>query len=189
MADDERDLIEIPPGFRSREAASFLSQLDDLSRRMGEDTRGLTPAELEWQPAPGMNTIGMLLAHLAIVEVFWTCRGLEGAAEVPDVKLLGIGGDDDGMPLPDGGMPPRALAGLDLASFDAMLASARERLRATAMALDDADLDREQTRSHAGGKTQRLNARWLLYHMLEHLAGHYGQILLLRHQYRATRRA
>jgi hypothetical protein len=27
--------------------------------------------------------------------------------------------------------------------------------------------------------------RWTLYHMLEHLAGHYGQILLLRHQYRA----
>ncbi len=26
--------------------------------------------------------------------------------------------------------------------------------------------------------------RWVLYHMLEHFSGHYGQILLLRHLYR-----
>jgi hypothetical protein len=30
--------------------------------------------------------------------------------------------------------------------------------------------------------------RWVLYHMLEHFSGHYGQILLLRHQYRDRER-
>jgi hypothetical protein len=30
----------------------------------------------------------------------------------------------------------------------------------------------------------RVSRRWILYHLLEHQAGHYGQILLLRHQYR-----
>jgi len=28
--------------------------------------------------------------------------------------------------------------------------------------------------------------RWTLYHLLEHEAGHYGQILLLRHQARVA---
>ena len=39
-----------------------------------------------------------------------------------------------------------------------------------------------QTR--ASGATMILNRRWTLYHMLEHYAGHYGQILLLIHQYK-----
>jgi hypothetical protein len=30
----------------------------------------------------------------------------------------------------------------------------------------------------------RVGRRWILYHLLEHQAGHYGQILLLRHWYR-----
>ena len=69
--------IEPPAGFRSREAALFVAQLDDQSRRLTADTLALTPAALEWQPAPGQNTMGMLLAHIAYWEVFWTRMVLE----------------------------------------------------------------------------------------------------------------
>jgi hypothetical protein len=31
------------------------------------------------------------------------------------------------------------------------------------------------------------NVGWALYHAIEHFAGHYGQVNLLRHQYRAMR--
>jgi hypothetical protein len=67
-----RKVLEMPAGFRSKEAASCFAQLDDQSARLTEDTRQLTPEAIAWQPAPGMNTIGMLLAHIAIVEAF--CR-------------------------------------------------------------------------------------------------------------------
>lgn len=186
MTQVRRNVIEIPPGYSSREAASFLAQMDDLSHRLTLDTRGLAIEELAWQAAPGMNTIGMLLAHNAIVEVYWTCRGIEGLAEVPCFTLLGIGDDDDGMPLAAGGAPPATLAGRELAFFDGLLAAARARLRDAARPLTDADLDREQTRVHSAGSAQTVNVRWLLYHMLEHYAGHYAQVLLLRRQYRAA---
>jgi len=38
------------------------------------------------------------------------------------------------------------------------------------------------------GMRHAQSVRWILYHVLEHQAGHYGQILLLRHQYRDRRR-
>jgi hypothetical protein len=38
------------------------------------------------------------------------------------------------------------------------------------------------------GRRMRFNTRWILHHLLEHFAGHYGQMLLLRHQYRDRRR-
>ena len=48
-----------------------MAQMDDQSRRLTEHTRGATADELAWQPAPGLQTIGMLLAHIAVVEVYW----------------------------------------------------------------------------------------------------------------------
>ena len=64
--------LSVPTGYHSQEVALFVGMLDDQLRLLTEDTRGLTVEQLAWQPAPGMNTIGMLLAHIAIVEVFWT---------------------------------------------------------------------------------------------------------------------
>src|SRR5882672_2177330 len=101
MAVALRDLLLVPKGYRSPEVASFVEQLDTLTRYLKKDLRGITRRELEWQPAPGMNTIGMLLAHLAIVEIWWIDIGLRRipAAKVDFVGQIGIGGDDDGMPL------------------------------------------------------------------------------------------
>src|SRR5262245_1362340 len=106
-----REVLAMPTGFRSREAASFVAQLDDQSKRLTEGTRGLKAAALEWQPAPGLNTIGMLLAHIAIVEVFWTQVGPLGLSAYETESTLGIGVDDDGMPLAPGGGPPATLRG------------------------------------------------------------------------------
>jgi uncharacterized damage-inducible protein DinB len=181
--------IALPEGFRSREAGLFVAQLNDQNRRLTIDTRGITPAELEWQPAPGMNTIGMLLAHLAIVEVWW--NGLIFLeVEKPDIDgILGIGVDDDGMPVAEDGLPPRTLAGKSMEFYDDLLARARAHLTATARGLDDAAIERTVTRTRQDGSLRSVTGRWTLYHILEHLAGHYGQILLLRHQYRVAQAA
>lgn len=179
-----RSFILPPPDFRSREAGSFIAQLDDQNQGLTEDTRDLTPAALEWQPRPGLNTIGMLFAHIAIVEVFWTQVGPLGLSAYETESELGIGMDDDGMPIPEGGLPPANLRGKSLAYYDDLLARARVFSRRALAALPDADLDREIQRTRRDGSVQVVNMRWVLYHMVEHEAGHYGQINLLAHQYR-----
>jgi uncharacterized damage-inducible protein DinB len=179
-----REVLEMPAGFRSREAASFFAQLNDQSARLAEDTRLLTPDALAWQPSPGMNTIGMLIAHIAIVEVFWTQVGPLGMTTFESESILGIGIDDDGMPLAEGGSPPATLRGKDLAWYDDLLSRSRAYAQKAMAALSDADLERDITRTRRDGSVHVTTMRWVLYHMVEHLAGHYGQINLLAHQYR-----
>ena len=188
MATLDRSIILAPPDFRSREGGSFIAQLDDQNQRLTDDTRALTPAALAWQPAPGLNTIGMLLAHIAIVEVFWTQIGPLGQTATETESVLGIGMDDDGMPIPEGGLPPANLQGKGLAYYDDLLARARAYSRREIAALTDADLDREIRRERMNGSVQHVNVRWIFYHLVEHEAGHYGQINLLAHQYRLTGR-
>ena len=175
-------LIVAAPEFASRELGSFFAQMDDQTRRLGDDTRGIAPDELQWQPAPGNNTIGMLLAHLAIVEVFWYSI----AAEVPfDCRaVIGIGEDDDGLPCAEGAGPPATLAGKDLAFYDDLIARGRQYAKQIARTWSDADLDLRIQRTRADGTVTNHNRRWIAYHVLEHFAGHYGQILLLRHLHR-----
>jgi uncharacterized damage-inducible protein DinB len=188
MTSPSRYAIEAPPGFRSREAALFVAQLEDQTRRLTADTCTLTPAELEWQPATGQNTIGMLLAHIAYWEVFWTRLVLEDRPlpfEVRDV--LGLDRGDIGTPLPADGRPPTGLAGREVAYFHDLLARARAHTVEAARALADADLEREVIRQRPDGSQNAVTVRWALYHMLEHLAAHYGQVNLMRHLQRAGR--
>jgi pimeloyl-ACP methyl ester carboxylesterase len=50
----------------------------------------------------------------------------------------------------------------------------------------DSDLEREITRTRPDGTQRVINVRWYFYHILEHYSGHYGQVLLLRHLYKAA---
>ena len=173
------------PGTASPLAGRFLWQLDDQSRRLGEDTRGATAAELAWQPAPGMNTIGMLLAHIAAVEVGWIRAAVHGL-DRDSVEVLGIGKREIGIPLDADGLPPAALAGRELAFFDDLLERGRAHTRAALAPLTDADLERRfrTPASWDPGGTFEGTIGWALYHVLEHEAAHYGQINLLRHHHR-----
>ena len=180
-----RDILELPSGYASAEVSAFMASLDDQTALLRNDLKDITPQEIEWQPAPGFNTIGMLLAHLAIVEVHWTQVGLRREPQSDTMPVLGIDVmDGDGMPIPAGGAPPAHLAGKPLAYFDDLLDRARAFAKETAVTFTAQDLERQHTRVRRDGDQQELNGRWVLYHMLEHFSGHYGQILLLRHQYR-----
>ncbi len=179
-------ILEPAEGMKSKLVGHFLWQLDDQSRRLTEDSRGATPEELAWQPAPGMNTIGMLFAHVALVETAWigaAALGLEWAK----IDVLPVKWPDTGIPLPVGAAPPAALRGKDLAFYDDLMNSARAFTRKALAPLTDADLERRCVRIRVDGSQFEYNVGWALYHALEHEAGHYGQINLLRHQYRLTR--
>lgn len=175
-------------GYRNPEVASFLAQYDDLSGNLWKDLEGITPAELAWQPKRGMNTIGMLLAHLAIVEAFWIQRATTGEDDPELERVLGIGVDDDGMPCPADGGPPRVLKGWTYARFRALEAKARAFAKRRTRAFTAADLERKIRADRRDGLRRSFSVRWILYHLLEHYAGHYGQILLVRHLYRERRK-
>jgi hypothetical protein len=187
MAQSLQTLLEAPPGYRSETVARFVWQLDEQRRVLIEGTRGLSPAELGWQPAPGMNTIGMLLAHIAYAENHLTQVGLEGKATSDTRTAIGISEDEEGMPLASDGPPSPALAGRDLVWFDGLLERARLHTRKVAQALTDADLAREVRRPRPDGTQRIFNLGWVFYHLLEHEAGHRGQINLLQHLARTAR--
>lgn len=185
----ERLTLKLPRGFRSKEAALFIAEMDDLTSQMKVELRGLTVRDLEWQPAPGMNTIGMLLAHLALVETWWILGPALGNDSVDFARVLGIRREDDGIPLAPRGGHPAALRGRPLAWYLRLLARARREVTAAAKSLDDRAVLEPRRRIHPKHRTDyRLDARWAMYHVLEHFAGHYGQILLLKHARRALPR-
>jgi hypothetical protein len=178
-------VLEPATGIRSPEAGSFLAQLDDLSARMFADLRGLTSADLAFQLRPGTNTIGMLLVHCAGAEVHWLLTATTGTGDEPVRRALGIGPDDDGMPLSGKGRPPAHLRGWTLADYRRLHDRARRFTRRALARMSPADVSRGKARLRWNGDKQVMNARWILYHVLEHQAGHYGQMLLLRHVLRA----
>lgn len=186
MAEVMQSFIHPAEGFQSREVGSFYSQLQDQSRVLRESVEGITPQELEWQPEPGMNTIGMLLAHNAVAEVLWTQVALLGITEPDSKPAIGITMEEDGLPIAPDAKAPANLKGKPLAYYEDLLAKARAYLKDAAVKLTDADLDKEITRPRPDGTKRVLNVRWALYHKLEHFAGHRGQIQLLRHMYRAA---
>jgi uncharacterized damage-inducible protein DinB len=186
MTTQRNDIVR-PAGFRSQEAALVIAQMDDQLRLLRDAVKDITVEEIEWQPRPGMNTIGMLLAHLAIVEVWWTMFVVKKDVETDLVPILGIDADDDGMPLEEGGEPPAKLTGKDFAFFDDLLERARKYVKEAAAGVTDGDLTHEITRTRADGSKRVVTVRWYLYHISEHFSGHYGQILLLRHLYRTAR--
>jgi uncharacterized damage-inducible protein DinB len=189
MTDIFRD-IKASGGFNSEQVGLFVAQMDDQNRRLVEDLKDVTPAELGWQSARGMNTIGMLLAHIAIVEVWWMhvgplAKGSTEAAAEPLPGIIGLGLKDDGMPIERaGGLPPKDLAGKDLAFYEDVLRKARNFTKETTVSFTDSDLERTGSLKRRDGSTGTYTVRWVLYHLLEHEAAHYGQISFIRHQYR-----
>ncbi|NOT32920.1 MAG: DUF664 domain-containing protein [Candidatus Eisenbacteria bacterium] len=183
MSTNERLLLELPPG-QTGFGALTIAQLEELTRYLWDDLGAITPAELQWQPSRGHNTIGMLLAHLAVVEVFWTQVGVIGLPEPDTDSVLGMGIDDDGLPLPADAEPPAGLADRDLAWYRDKLEAARRYAAVHLLPLTDAELGSIRIQKRRTGGTREFNLRWVLFHLLEHFAGHYGQILLIRHRYR-----
>lgn len=174
--------VPVPEGYDQATQARIVymaGQLDDQLRRLEESVAGLERETLAWQIAPGRNTIGMLLAHIAVAEAWWIQAGAQGIRELDEVNrivkgVIGIRADEDGLPLPDGGGHPEALAGFALADYLALIHKARLATHVTLRGWTDAELDEPFVL-----KDRRVTKGWILYHVLEHMVAHYGQILLL----------
>ncbi len=173
--------IKVPRGYDPKtqtKVGLFAAQLDDQLKKLKESVAGLTVEQLEWQQRPGMNTIGMLLAHQALVEVWWINVAPAGIPWEPEGKQVIrkiCGFEDDGMPLPPDGTHPEYLRGYTIDKYLEAITRARRSAHREMKTWRDRDLD----------KLYKLNKRqysrmWTLYHVLEHFAGHIGQILILK---------
>ncbi len=156
------------------------AQLDDQLRDLQDVVAGLHVEHLQWQPEPGRNTIGMLLAHIAVAEVFWMQVAAAGPHGTPEAEgrvkeVIGIAGHEDGMPLAACGAHPASLAGMRIEDYLAMLADAREATHATLSSWQDEDLVQTYVL-----EDDRISRAWTVYHVLEHLSSHLGQIRLLK---------
>ena len=182
---ETKKLILVPdPRCRSQEAGVFLAQLEDLHADLAQALDGASPEELGWQPHPGANTIAMLVTHIAIAQVHLTDIGVRLLDKSDVAAVLGLDEMGDGMPLASGASPPASLAGRGREELLALLAKAREHAVHFVAALAEPDLDRRTKRHPAGRAEYEFNVRWMLHHLQEHLAGHLGQVQLLRAAYR-----
>ncbi len=157
--------------------AGMDEQLDGLLRTIAS----WEPRHFEWQVRPGHNTAGMLLAHIAIAELYWgsvASRRFDSMEAIDDhvLERLGLRLDDDGMPAAADALPPRTLAGRTYSDYETMLRGARGHTHAVLLPWTDEDLDRTFL-----WREREFTQRWVVYHIAEHFSGHYGQVLLLRH--------
>ena len=175
-------LLAVPEGYDPDSQAIvglMVASLDDQSRRLRETVAGLEVEHLEWQERPGRNTIGMLMAHLAGTEIGWLYVGCAGLSQdhIKRVMQEHLGLDHAaGMPLPEDGIHPESLTGWDLEGYLDLLARARTATHELLKSWDDPSLDK----TFSGGE-MTISHRWVLYHLLEHFAAHFGQILSLLH--------
>jgi uncharacterized damage-inducible protein DinB len=188
MSQTVRTVVELPEGFASSRAAFLFWGMEQQRRRLIEQVRDLTSDELGWQHAPGMNSIGMLLAHIAFAEAHLVQVGLLAEAKGHAEDVVGITEEDEGLPLPEDGAPSPALAGRPIEFFLDMLARARAQSRDVARRLSDEDLASLVTRPpREDGTIREFDRQWVLFHILEHEAGHIAQVNLMRHLYRKRR--
>jgi uncharacterized damage-inducible protein DinB len=144
----------------------MLPMLEDYAERLGmlhsgihQTVEGLPPAALDWVPGPGMNSLTVLMAHVAGAERYW----------IGDVAGQDPSGRDRDAEF--------RTHGLDAAELQDRLANAFDHSRRVLEGLTPADL--EATRiSPRDGRT--FSVAWCLAHALEHTALHLGHMQVSR---------
>lgn len=158
----------------------FIQELCRANAELRATTVALQRNVLEWQLKAGMNTVGMLIAHVAIVQVYWVIqiinRGniLEAQCSETSQRVLGLGLMDDGVPLqPDGSHPP-LLEGQDSPFYASLLRKAEEYVRLQLAPIVNLDPASE---FYVDGKSR--SVEWILWHILSHSWEHTGQVRLM----------
>lgn len=137
----------------------YLNRLQTLHDNIKEALAGLPAEALDWRPGPEMNSIAVLVVHVAGAERYW----------IGDVAAQEPSGRNRAAEFETRGVPATALS----ERLDESLACARTALTR----LSPEDL--AQARSSARHE-QTFTVAWSLLHALEHTAIHAGHIGLTR---------
>lgn len=156
--------------------ARWLWLLTDIRQRTLDVLSGISERTLNWRPDDDANSIGTLLYHIVAIELDWLyVEILERPDYGPEVVAL--------LPYdirePSGRLKP--VYGENLQNHLARMAAARQLLLEALPPMAAAEFYR----------ARRLDAydvtpEWVLYHLMEHEAGHRGEIAELRRQAELT---
>jgi uncharacterized damage-inducible protein DinB len=134
--------------------ADYLERLEDLQRRLHKDVRNLPAEAMDWSPGPEMNSVAVLLAHIA---------GL--LHEGIDIAL----GDPPGRVREQEFQTRGVLSAEMLRRLDAVIDYARGAL--PRLGLEDLSKERKD-------EDATITCGWALLHALEHAYLHLGHAQL-----------
>ncbi len=164
-----RSLVISPLDAASLDIGRFLWVLEDIRAGTKRIVAGIDAAALDWAPLPALNSIGTLLAHLAIVEADWLYTEVLEHDFPQEVTAL----------LPPTARDPHGhltrVGGRAVAEHLAVLDAVRARLLAVFLPLSPAEY-----RCIRHLPEYDVTPEWCLYHLVEHEAAHRGEIALLR---------
>ncbi len=163
-----RRLIAEPPAGYSAEIARWLWVLADTRQRTLGVLDGLDDSRLD-EPGPGGNSIGTILAHVAVIETDWLYVEILG--EDYPVELLAL-------------LPPdvRDAEGHLLATPGLPLARHLEALNAVRIQLVErvGALLPEDLRHVRSLPDYDVSPEWVLHHLVQHEAEHRAEIAVTR---------
>lgn len=137
----------------------FYKLLQDLHENYKEQIAGLAPEELDWSPGGGMNSIAVLVVHVAGSERFW----------IGDTVMREPSGRDRDAEFVASGMSGQALVSL----LDASLAYIEG-----AFGKLDLEVLAESRTSPRDGRD--ISVARTIAHVIEHTALHLGHIQITR---------
>ncbi len=171
--------IDLPvPGSLDPQVGLFHRMQQEIRGRLKNAAGELTPSQLAWVPEKGGNSIGMLLLHIVEAELFWiqyVCMGQELTPEQKTIYRTELFGNPDASPLEEH----------PVEWFIARLDESREITEEFYATLSDSSLEELKDFVDDEGREYEFTVRWVLYHVLEHEAGHRAQILMLRRMLQA----
>lgn len=134
--------------------ADYLQRLEDLQNRLRKDVRDLPMEAMDWLPAPQMNSVAVLLAHIAGV----LREGIDIALDLAPSRVRAQEFQTHGV------------SGAEmLRRMDAVIEYAREAL--PRLSLDELDKERKD-------EDGMVTCGWALLHGLEHAWLHLGHLQL-----------
>lgn len=134
---------------------------------------GLEPQDLSWKALHKSNSIGMLLLHVAVVELDWMVHDV--ARQKVDPRLhqeLMMEQVEESSVLYDPGEQ-------SLEWYVSRLDETRELTRRVMGGLDETELEGWRPADRPGVHYE-LQVGWILAHLIQHEAAHRGQIQLLK---------
>lgn len=139
--------------------SDYLDRLEGLHHRLTAALEGLPQQAIDWAPGEEMNSIGVLIAHIAGAERYWIGDVVAGdeSGRVRATEFETVGMDRDSL----------------LARLDEVLAHSRGVLAG----LSEEQLAEERVSPRVD---ERFTLGWSLLHALKHTAEHVGQVEMTR---------
>ncbi len=169
MTRSKKNLFIAPLKSTSPEIGRALWMLEDTRLRTLEALEGLDPQMIDWHPAPGINSIGALIYHVALIETSWLFEDVL-QAEFPAEVLANF-------PYEDRDELGKLLqaAGMSLDDHLQRLRTVRAKTIAVFATMSREDFYRKRTLP-----LYEVTPEWVLHHLMQHEAEHRGQIEELR---------